>query len=660
MAALMNLRRAAVASLLCVVASGCQTSRPPPKAPGHQESQPPAGGACRLPLSASPFENDEATHVLLANFYGPVAADSQFADGVSRHIDLRLKQFRDEELPRMPMAVSPESVEFRRLHCFVESHSQADEVAAALDADLVIWGQAFCNITPELEQRINVEQDITTGEISGSGNEIGRVNVKAPKPYSVCPSATLHRFGGGLRRASSLDLGSLAHLDLPTLSSSAPFQLVNFTLGLHFYERGQPWIAARFFEKSVQHVLSPTDKNLAPLYGYLGNAFLQLPGGAPLALKYNQAALDRLSATHSGSTLQTSLMSNMGRAYLDQADFSQAKGYFEKALRMDEQLLGPEHPNIARHLTNLAQLLKETNRIGEAEPLILRALAIDQKSFGPHHPTVGADLSNLALLLWATNRLGEAERLMRQALAIGEKGFGPDHPSVAINLTNLAQLLKETNRVGEAEPLMRRALVIDEKSFGSDHPTVAIRLAILGQLLKATNRLDEAEPLMRRALVIDEKSFGSDHPTVAADLSNLAALLELTNRLDDAEPLILRALVIDEKSFGPDHPSVARDLNNLAALLQATNRLGEAEPLILRALVIDQTSFGPDHPLVARDLVNLAALLQATNRLGEAEPLMRRALGIVEVSLGVDHPWTIRAKGRLDALLSEKTRISGP
>ena len=54
-----------------------------------------------------------------------------------------------------------------------------------------------------------------------------------------------------------------------------------------------------------------------------------------------------------------------------------------------------------------------------------RALAIDEKSYGPDHPDVARDLNNLAQLLQATNRLGEAEPLMRRALAIDETCLRP-------------------------------------------------------------------------------------------------------------------------------------------------------------------------------------------------------------------------------------------
>ena len=79
-------------------------------------------------------------------------------------------------------------------------------------------------------------------------------------------------------------------------------------------------------------------------------------------------------------------------------------------------------------------------------------------------------------MLKDANRLEEAEPLMRRALEIDEQSYGQDHPRVARDLNNLAQLLQDTNRLEEAEPLMRRALEIDEQSYGQDHPDVAIRL----------------------------------------------------------------------------------------------------------------------------------------------------------------------------------------
>ena len=70
-------------------------------------------------------------------------------------------------------------------------------------------------------------------------------------------------------------------------------------------------------------------------------------------------------------------------------------------------------------------------RYAEAEPLYKRALAIREKALGPDHPDVARSLNNLAELYENQGRYAEAEPLYKRALAIREKALGPDHPDVA-------------------------------------------------------------------------------------------------------------------------------------------------------------------------------------------------------------------------------------
>jgi tetratricopeptide (TPR) repeat protein len=185
-------------------------------------------------------------------------------------------------------------------------------------------------------------------------------------------------------------------------------------------------------------------------------------------------------------------------------------------------------PKATRMMNELARWFKNRAEHGEAEPLMRRALAIDENNFGSEHPDVARDLNNLALLLRETNRFTEAESLMRRALAIAQKNFVPDHPNVAICFNNLAELFHETNQLAKAEPLHRRALAIDEKSFGPDHPDVAIDLNNLARLLSHMNRLAEAETLSRRHLRIFAE-FGrrtrDEHPHFRTAINNYAGLL---------------------------------------------------------------------------------------------------------------------------------------
>ena len=72
----------------------------------------------------------------------------------------------------------------------------------------------------------------------------------------------------------------------------------------------------------------------------------------------------------------------------------------------------------------------------------MRALEIKEKLLGPDHPEVATTLNNLALLRKSQGRLAEAEALYRRALSIFVHALDPSHPSVVACRENLARLLK--------------------------------------------------------------------------------------------------------------------------------------------------------------------------------------------------------------------------
>jgi tetratricopeptide (TPR) repeat protein len=351
------------------------------------------------------------------------------------------------------------------------------------------------------------------------------------------------------------------------------------------------------------------------------------------------------------------LLNQTGLRWNSLASYARAEPLLRRALAIDLQSYGPEHPNVATGLNNLASLLMGTNRLEDAERLFRRALVIDEKAYGPEHPNIGRDLNNLSMLLLKTNRLAEAEPLIYRSLAIDEVAYGTDHPRVAIGKNNLAMLLKDMNRPEDAELLFRHALTSFETSYGPEHPRLATRLNNLAAQLMVTKRLAEAEPIFRRALAIDEAAYGPMHPDVARDLSNLSSLLQVANRHAEAEPLLNRALMIDESTYGLEHPQIATRLNLLAKLLLDTKRHLDAEPLLRRALAIDEAAYGTEHPRLATNLSLLSQLLLDTNRLAEAEPVMRRALAINEVALGLDHLDIALDLNKLAKLLQDMNRL---
>jgi len=98
----------------------------------------------------------------------------------------------------------------------------------------------------------------------------------------------------------------------------------------------------------------------------------------------------------------------------------------------------------------LAGLLRNTNRLAEAEPLFRRALAIQERVLGPEHSDVATSLNDLAGLYCDRGQYVQAEPLYQRALSIQEKVLGSAHPDVATSLENYAVLLRKMNRPGAA------------------------------------------------------------------------------------------------------------------------------------------------------------------------------------------------------------------
>jgi len=57
-----------------------------------------------------------------------------------------------------------------------------------------------------------------------------------------------------------------------------------------------------------------------------------------------------------------------------------ANSIYQRALEIQEEALGPEHPDVAASLENYADLLRKTNRKKKAKELEARARAIRAKN----------------------------------------------------------------------------------------------------------------------------------------------------------------------------------------------------------------------------------------------------------------------------------------
>jgi Tfp pilus assembly protein PilF len=105
-----------------------------------------------------------------------------------------------------------------------------------------------------------------------------------------------------------------------------------------------------------------------------------------------------------------------------------ARKSYERALEIDENVYGPDHPNVATIVNNLGGVLRALGDLAGARKSYERALEIDENVYGPDHPEVATDVNNLGLALQKMGDLESARENLERSLEISRHFLGENTP----------------------------------------------------------------------------------------------------------------------------------------------------------------------------------------------------------------------------------------
>jgi tetratricopeptide (TPR) repeat protein len=159
---------------------------------------------------------------------------------------------------------------------------------------------------------------------------------------------------------------------------------------------------------------------------HVGDAVQALrDSGVPEWLLRARLALAVLHVTLTRGRAHPETLDDLARLHEALGDFPRAQRDFGRALAIREQMLGPDHADIARSLSSLAGLLWTRGDVAGAQPFLERAFAIRVKALGSDHPDTMKSLDELARLHEAQGDLAGARLMCERGLATREKVLGP-------------------------------------------------------------------------------------------------------------------------------------------------------------------------------------------------------------------------------------------
>jgi CHAT domain-containing protein/Tfp pilus assembly protein PilF len=138
-------------------------------------------------------------------------------------------------------------------------------------------------------------------------------------------------------------------------------------------------------------------------------------------------AIERLSGTNDAQT--AACLNNLGLALLLQKRNDLAEPVLRKAAAISENLFGPEHPDTARALMNLAGAYEPDYR--KAQPLMERAVGIYERALGDQHPKTAEALNNLGWMQISGRDWRSAYLTFVRATGIYVERTGMDSAAVA-------------------------------------------------------------------------------------------------------------------------------------------------------------------------------------------------------------------------------------
>jgi tetratricopeptide (TPR) repeat protein len=158
------------------------------------------------------------------------------------------------------------------------------------------------------------------------------------------------------------------------------------------------------------------------------------------------------------------VLEGLGELYVAEKRDFEAEGLFKRAFDLCEQYASPSRQGVSfarnmRFPLHLYNLYQREGRLDEMEPVFERALTVEEKVLGPQDPAVGETSFHFAQLYHEEGKNQEAVPLLQRAIEIQEKN-GNEPLQLAMTLDQYAVVLEALGEENQAAAARSRAELI--------------------------------------------------------------------------------------------------------------------------------------------------------------------------------------------------------
>ncbi len=286
--------------------------------------------------------------------------------------------------------------------------------------------------------------------------------------------------------------------------------------------------------------------------------------------------------------MEAALLHQMGEVAYKMADYPSAEKALQRAVELDKQVYGGDHPEIARGLNDLAMVLRAMGRSREAAEFMTESLRLYQKINGPGHPTVARGYHNLGRARLSNGESQTAREHLEKSLWIKQQALGKDHASVRPTAQVLGLATWQMKDFPAAREAFATAWTVSRKHKGEEHPDTVLDRHLLGRMEERCGRMDDAMTHFEGVVKAYNHIEGHAHAASLA-LNSLGRLQGRLGRGDAVETLKM-AVAMGDSGAGGITP-----LHNLGVALFKKGKHKEALPHLEKSLALAKKHLGDGH-----------------------------------------------------------------
>lgn len=190
----------------------------------------------------------------------------------------------------------------------------------------------------------------------------------------------------------------------------------------------------------------PKDAEVAKIRNAIGMSLLAQHKPGDALAEFREA----LDIAETLATVDQALLStytnNVGYALHELERYDEALHYYERALEIGVRVRGKIHPSVATRMNNIAMVHEHVGRLDAALEFLMDALEIDEIVY-EHvkglHPDVARDLSNIGEVLWERGDIQGARPYLERALDVARKCPAKDRDEIDRISWLLKRLVRE-------------------------------------------------------------------------------------------------------------------------------------------------------------------------------------------------------------------------